>query len=155
KLGGLLYVVGISGDLVCLKADSGEKVWSKNYGKDFGGRMMSGWGYSESPLVDGDKLICTPGSAKAAIVALKPATGEVIWKAEIPKCGGSGYSSPVKATVGGVPMYITLLGKSSGVVAVHADTGKLLWEYNRMANGTANIPTVVTRDDLVWCSTGY
>jgi outer membrane protein assembly factor BamB len=155
KLGAVVYAVGVSGDLVCVKADTGEKVWSKNYGKDFGGRMMSGWGYCESPLVDGDKLICTPGSDSAAVVALKAATGEVVWKAAVPKCGGSGYSSVVKATVGGVPMYITLLGTSAGVVAVHADTGKLLWQYNRVANRTANIPTVIAKDDLVWCSTGY
>jgi hypothetical protein len=155
KLGPVLYAVGVGGDLVCLKAGTGEKVWAKNYGKDFGGKMMSGWGYSESPLVDGDKLICTPGADAAAVVALKAATGEVVWKAAVPKGGGSGYSSPVKATVGGVPMYITLLGKSGGVVAVHADTGKLLWQYAKVANGTANIPTVIAKDDLVWCSTGY
>ena len=52
-------------------------------------------------------------------------------------------------------MYITLFGKSGGVVAVHADTGKLLWQYTKVCNGTANIPTVIVRDDLVWCSTGY
>ncbi|HEV3438314.1 MAG TPA: PQQ-binding-like beta-propeller repeat protein [Gemmata sp.] len=155
KLGAVIYAVGVGGDLVCLKADTGEKVWSKNFGKDFGGRMMSGWGYSESPLVDGDKLICTPGSDTAAIVALNKATGEVIWKAAIPKAGGSGYSSLIKATVGEVPMYITLLGQSGGVVAVHADTGKELWRYTKINNGTANIPTVIFRDDLVWCSTGY
>ncbi|MCI0702335.1 MAG: PQQ-like beta-propeller repeat protein [Planctomycetia bacterium] len=155
KAGAVIYATGVSGDLACLKADTGEKVWSKNFGKDFGGRMMSGWGYSESPLVDGGKLICTPGADKAAIVALNTSTGETIWKAEIPKCGGSGYSSPVKAKVGDVSMYITVMGRSGGVVAVNAETGKLLWQYTKIANGTANIPTVIVRDDLVWCSTGY
>ncbi len=155
KNGDCIYVVGVGGDLACLKAATGEKVWSKNYGKDFNGRMMSGWGFSESPLIDGDKLICTPGADNAAIVALNKATGEVIWKASVPKCGGAGYSSIIKATVGDVPMYITILGKSAGVVGVHAETGKELWRYNRIANGTANIPTVICRDNLVWCSTGY
>ncbi len=155
KIGPVIYAVGVSGDLVCLRADKGEKVWSKNYGKDFSGRMMSGWGYCESPLIDGNKLICTPGSDTAAVVALKAATGEVIWKSSVPKCGGSGYASPTKATLGGVPMYITLFGKSGGVAAVHADTGKLLWQYTKVCNGTANIPTVIVKDDLVWCSTGY
>jgi len=117
--------------------------------------MMSGWGYSESVLVDGDKLICTPGADSAALVALKPATGETVWKAAIPRCGGAGYSSPVKATLGKVTMYLTVLGKSGGVVAVNADNGKLLWQYTKVVNGTANAPTVIVRDDLVWCSTGY
>jgi outer membrane protein assembly factor BamB len=155
KLGAVVYVLGVNGDLVCLKADTGEKVWSKNFGKDFGGRMMSGWGYSESPLIDGDKLIVTPGSDSAAMVALKPATGETIWKAAIPKCGGAGYSSPVKATVGKVSMYITIMGKSGGVVAVNVEDGKFLWQYTKVCNGTANIPTVIVKDNLVWCSTGY
>jgi outer membrane protein assembly factor BamB len=155
KAGKVVYVLGVTGTLACLKADTGEAVWKKNFKQDFGGRMMSGWGYSESVLVDGDKLICTPGADAAAVVALKPATGEVIWKSEIKGCGGAGYCSPIKATFEGVPMYITLLGKSGGVVAVHADTGKLLWQYTKVANGTANIPTVIYRDGLVWCSTGY
>jgi len=155
KLGGLIYSVGVGGDLVCLKAETGETVWSKNYGMDFGGKMMSSWGFSESPLVDGDKVICTPGGDAAAIVALNKVTGELIWKAAVPKSGGAGYASVIKATVGEVPMYITLLGKSGGVVGVHAETGKELWRYTKINNPTANIPTVIFRDDLVWCSTGY
>src|SRR5262249_15160722 len=67
--GNLVFGVGLQGDLVCLEADSGKVVWKKNYGKDFGGSMMSGWGYSESPLVDGNKLICTPGAKDAMIAA--------------------------------------------------------------------------------------
>jgi outer membrane protein assembly factor BamB len=161
KIGAVVYVIGVNGDLVCLKASNGEKVWSKNFGKDFGGEMMSGWGYSESPLVDGNKLIVTPGGPKkggpapAAVVALNTATGETIWKSAISDCGGAGYASPVKTTLGKVTMYITVMGQSGGVVAVNAETGKLLWQYKKVCNGTANIPTVVTRGDLVWCSTGY
>src|SRR5439155_24854305 len=155
KIGKVIYVLGVTGTLACLKADTGAEVWKKNFVKDFGGRMMSGWGYSESVLIDGDKLVCTPGADKAAVVALNKDTGAVIWKSEVRDTGGAGYASPIKAEVGGVPMYITLLGKSGGVVAVHADTGKLLWRYNKISNGTANIPTVVVRGDLVWCSTGY
>ena len=155
KLGGAIYALGVGGDLVCLKAATGEKVWSKNYSKDFGGKMMSGWGYSESPLVDGEKLVCTPGGDTATIVALNKITGDVIWKSAITKSGGSGYASLIKAKVGDVPMYITELGKSGGVVGVNAETGKELWRYTKINNGTANIPTVIFRNDLVWCSSGY
>jgi outer membrane protein assembly factor BamB len=154
KFGAVLYVIGVGGELVCVKAADGEKVWSKNFGKDFGGRMMSGWGFSESPLIDGDKLIVTPGSDTAALVALNTATGETIWKSAIPGAR-AGYASPVKATLGKVSMYLTVLDKSNGVVAVNAADGKLLWKYAKIANGTANIPTVIVRDDLVWASTGY
>src|SRR4051794_36785918 len=51
KLGAVVYAIGVGGELVCMKASNGEKVWAKNFSKDFGGRMMSGWGYSESPLI--------------------------------------------------------------------------------------------------------
>jgi outer membrane protein assembly factor BamB len=152
--GGKVYVLTVGGDLACLEARTGKTVWKKSFTKDFGGNVPT-WGYSETPLIDGDKLICAPAADKAAVVALNKDTGKEIWKSEIKNTGGAGYASPIKATVGKVPMYITLLGDTGGVVGVHADTGKLLWQYTGINNGTANIPTVVTRDDLVWCSTGY
>lgn len=152
--GGKVYVLTVGGTLACLDAKSGKMVWTKSFTGDFGGEVP-GWGFSETPLIDGDKLICTPGADKAAVVALNKDTGAVLWKAEVNRTDAAGYASPIMATVGKVPMYITLLGKRGGVVAVHADSGKLLWQYTKINNGTANIPTVVTRDDLVWCSTGY
>ena len=117
---------------------------------------MQNWGYSESVLVDDGKVIGTPASADAALVALDPDTGKVIWKTEVPNPGkASGYCSPVKTDVGGIPMYVTLLGNSGGVVGVHAKTGKLLWQYAKIMNGTANIPSPVVSGDLVFASTGY
>ena len=82
---GLVYALGTEGDLVCVEAASGREVWRKNFANDFGGKMMSGWHYSESPLVDGEKLIVTPGGNEAAIVALNRKTGATIWKTELPE----------------------------------------------------------------------
>jgi outer membrane protein assembly factor BamB len=155
KVGPVVYAIGVGGDLVCLKAADGAEVWHKNFVEDFGGHMMSGWGYSESPLVDGNQLIVSPGADSAAVVALNTATGETIWKSAVAKCGGAGYASPIKTTVGKVSMYITVMGRSGGVVGINAENGKLLWQYTKVCNGTANIPTVIARDGLVWCSTGY
>ncbi len=152
---GKVYAVATGGDLVCLDAKSGKELWRKGYVKDFGGSVQT-WGYSESVLVDGDAVIGTPGSSKAAMVKLKADTGEPIWQAAVPNPGGAGgYSSPIKATIDGVAMYINLLGRSGGVVGVDAKSGKLLWKYNRVMNPTANIPTVVVRGNLLFCSTGY
>lgn len=148
-----VYALTRQGELACLGVEKGEVRWQKKFAKDFGGRMMSGWGYSESPLVDGDRLICTPGGDSAALVALNKLTGEVIWKAPIPGAGGSGYASIVIAEVGGIRQYITLLG--SGIVGVDARDGQLLWRYGKIANDTANIPTPIVRGDLVFTSTGY
>jgi outer membrane protein assembly factor BamB len=151
--GDRVYAVTQQGDLACLSAADGSILWQKNYGKDFGGHMMSGWHYSESVLVDGDKVVCTPGGDQATLVALNKNTGEVIWKSRVPNGGGSGYASVVTADVGGIRQYVTLL--RSGVVGVAAADGRFLWHYDRVANGTANIPTPIVHGDLVFATTAY
>lgn len=157
--GDLVYALGRKGDLLCADAKTGKELWRKNFGTDFGGKMMSGWGYSESPLVDGDRLICTPGAGQAMIVALNKKTGETIWSAPMPEIkgdrgrDGAGYSSVVISKAAGVKQYIQLTGR--GVISVDAEKGQPLWSYNKVANGTANIPTPIVKDDLVFCSSGY
>lgn len=156
--GELLYAVGTDGDLVCLETDSGKLRWQKSFGRDFGGRMMSGWKFSESPLVDGQKLVCTPGGKDATIVALDKKTGELIWKCGVPDIGsrgknGAGYSSMIAAEIDGVRQYIQIVGR--GAVGVEAETGRFLWGYNRIANRVANIPTPVVRGDYVFVTTSY
>lgn len=153
--GGKVYAVGMGGELVCCDARTGAILWEKNYVSDFGGSVQT-WGYSESVLVDDGKVIGTPCSKQAAMVALNANSGDVVWKATVPNPGDAGgYASPVKADLGGVPMYLNLLGNSGGVVAVHAKTGKVLWSYAKMMNGTANIPSPVDFKDHVFVSTGY
>jgi outer membrane protein assembly factor BamB len=152
-----LYAVSANGTLTCLDAKSGKQAWAKNYVREFGGAVPK-WGYTDSVYPDGDKIVCIPGGAGAAVVALEADTGEVVWKADAGTVGGGfGYSSPLKATIGGVPMYVALLGQSSGVVGVHADTGKLLWQYKKTpaAGGVAQIPIPIVKGDLVWVSTSY
>ena len=153
--GELVFALTPHGDLVCLRIKDGSEAWRKNLERDLGGRMMSGWGYSESVLIDGDRVICTPGGDKATIAALNRETGDVVWKAAVPDAGGAGYASPVAAEIAGVRQYITLLGKSGGIAGVAAKDGKLLWRHNRVANGTANIPTPIVKGDLVFYTTGY
>ncbi|MDB5308696.1 MAG: bamB 3 [Gemmataceae bacterium] len=153
---GKVYAVSGNGTLACFDAATGKLVWDKSYQTDFGGKVPT-WGYSDSVLVDGDKLICIPGGSKAAVAALKPTTGEVVWKTEAVQAGGGGgYSSPVKTTVGGIPMYVALLGQSGGLIGVHADTGRLLWRYTKAAlGGVAQIPTPIVQGDKIWLSTAY
>ena len=64
-----LHVLTGPGDLTCLETGSGKKVWHCNLRKDLKGEMASGWGYSESVLVDGDKVVCTPGGKEGAAVS--------------------------------------------------------------------------------------
>jgi outer membrane protein assembly factor BamB len=153
---GKLYAVSSNGKFVCLNVESGKIVWQKDYLKDFGGKVPA-WGYTESPLIDGNKVIVTPGSADATVVALNKDSGSVIWKSHLGAGGnGQGYCSPVKATVAGVPMYVILLGKEGGIVGVNPENGKELWRYTKSAlGGVAQIPMPIIKDDLVWFSTSY
>lgn len=151
--GDRVYAVSRQGDLVCLSVADGRLLWHKNYKRDFQGRMMSSWHYSESVLIDGEKVIGTPGGDNATLVALNKYTGAVIWKAAVPRGGGAGYASPVVTEIEGLRQYITLL--RSGIVGVAAEDGRFLWRYDRIGNGTANIPTPLVWDNLVFCSTAY
>jgi len=157
--GDRVYALGRNGELACLDTVDGRLIWSKNLTGDFGGRMMSGWGYSESPLVDGEKLLCTPGANDAMIVALDKKTGSTLWKAAVPSdlgpkgADGAGYASIVISHAAGVKQYVQLVGR--GLVCFRAEDGKFLWNYNRIANPTANIPTPLVEGNYVFASTGY
>jgi outer membrane protein assembly factor BamB len=167
--GSHLYAVTSDGTLSCVATDTGTVKWQKNYRKDFGGKPGR-WEYAESPLVDGDLVIGTPGSDSAALVAFKKATGEVVWKTTVagltrkppdPKgkqrtprdYATAGYSSPVVAEIGGVKQYVQFL--DGGVVGVGAADGKLLWHYEEPANEVANISTPIVRADFVFAASSY
>lgn len=153
--GDRLYAVASDGQIACLNAADGKIVWQKRFDKEWGGKMMSGWGFSESPLVDGDRVICTPGGDDAMMVALDKKTGKEVWKSKLTDQGraGAGYSSIVISEGAGVKQYVTLVGK--GVIGVRASDGKHLWTYGHVANGTANIPTPIAVGDYVFGSSGY
>jgi outer membrane protein assembly factor BamB len=150
--GDVLYALGSDGDLVCLETAGGKEVWHKNLRSDFGGRPGA-WAYSESPLVDGDKVVCTPGGKEATLVALNKKDGSVIWKSAVPGGDAAAYASIVLAEVGGARQYVQFLGK--GLVGVDARTGKFLWRFDETAKKSpANIPTPVVYDNYVFSSTG-
>jgi hypothetical protein len=121
--------------------------------------MMSMWRFSESPLVDGDRLVVTPGAKAAALVALNKMTGGEIWRAALPAsigpkgADGAGYSSAVISNGAGVKQYVQLMGR--GLLGIRATDGKVLWHYNRVANNVANISTPVVNDDYVFASSAY
>jgi outer membrane protein assembly factor BamB len=156
--GDRLYAIGTDGDLVCLETASGRVLWRKHFVHDFGGQMMSHWRFSESPLVDGDRLVCTPGGKEATMIALEKRTGKLIWKCAVPSLGpcgndGASYASALVAEIAGVRQYVQLLGR--GLAGVEAQTGRFLWGYNAIANTTCNAATPVVRGDYVFGSTAY
>jgi outer membrane protein assembly factor BamB len=151
--GDKLYVLGVLGDLLCLDT-KGKIVWHKNLSSDFGGVVMKIWGYSESPLIDGDKLICCPGGGKGTILALDKATGKEIWRSGDVR-DDAAYASVVPATLAGVKQYVAMTAQ--GVVGVAADTGAKLWSAEVAKNDIAVIPTpvVVEQDNLVYVTSDY
>lgn len=149
--GGLVFALGQFGDLVCLKAADGTELWRKNMEKDFAGKMMSGWGYSESVLVDGDKVLCTPGGAGGTLAALKKQTGEVLWRSK-DFTDRAAYSSIIIAEISGVRQYIQLTDAS--VAGIGTEDGRLLWKAKRRGS-TAVIPTPIYKDNHVFVTSGY
>ncbi|HEY7410207.1 MAG TPA: PQQ-binding-like beta-propeller repeat protein [Vicinamibacteria bacterium] len=157
--GDRVYAMGTEGDLVCVDAATGKERWRKNLEKDFGGRVMTIWKWSESPLVDGDRVVFTPGGPWAAMAAVDKLTGKTLWQTEeLPHLGangrdGAGYSSIVVSNAAGVKQYVQLMGR--GLVGIRASDGKFLWGYNKVANNVANISTPIVRANFVFASTGY
>jgi outer membrane protein assembly factor BamB len=146
--GAFLYALGSDGDLACIAIDTGKVSWHKNLQSDFGGKPGI-WAYSESPLIDGDVLVCTPGGSEATIVALNKKTGSVIWKCAVPGGDDAAYASAIIVDAAGTKQYVQVLQK--GLVGVEARSGKFLWRYDKIVSRfAANIPTPLARDSYVY-----
>ncbi len=147
---GSVYCLGATGDIVCVSAKDGAKIWSKNLVKDFGGAIPS-WGYSESVLVDGENVICTPGK-KTGMIALNAKTGETVWSCSEFK-DGAGYSSIVPTEVDGVRIYVQQTMASA--LAVRAKDGKLMFRTGEIGRFIAVIPSPIVADGYAFFTAGY
>jgi outer membrane protein assembly factor BamB len=146
--GDLLYALGSDGDLACVETATGKIRWQKNLRTDYGGKPGT-WAYSESPLVDGNAVVCTPGGAEATVVALNKETGEVLWKAALPTADEAAYASAIVVETDGVRQYVQMLQK--GLTGLDAKTGKVLWRYEKtVSSRRANIPSPLARENLVY-----
>lgn len=145
--GKFIYAFGSDGDIACLEAKTGKIRWQKNVRKEFGGQPGE-WAYAESPLVDGDAVVVTPGGATATMVALNKKNGAVIWTSTVPGGDPAGYASAIVVQAGGRKQYVQLLSK--GIVGVDAKTGQFLWRYAEAAKGPAQYFTPVARGEYVY-----
>jgi outer membrane protein assembly factor BamB len=146
--GEYLYALSSEGDLASIKISGGKSRWQKNLRADFAGKP-SVWAYAESPLIDGDKLVCTPGGAEATLVALNKTTGATLWKCALEQADEAAFSSVIVVNSGGVKQYVQLVSK--GLVGIDAQSGKLLWRYSKpVSMYGANIPTPVAADDYIY-----
>ena len=147
--GNRLFALASDGTLVCLDAETGKRVWGFNYIEKFGSRNPR-WGFSEHPLIDGDRLVIAPGGSGAGIVALNKATGAVIWQSQDDLAS---YSSVLPIDFGGLHIYTVMT--ASAAIGVDARDGSLLWRYAKVVNGVANIATPIYADGYVYYSTDY
>ena len=147
--GDRLYVLGGSGDLACLDSATGKRVWTVNLIQKFGG-VNPYWGYSESPLIVGDRILVNAGGSRASIVAVSKADGSTLWQQHN---DGAGYSSPMLMRTGSLNQVIFFT--EARTLAVDPRDGRLLWSYNKANNGTANVATPIVRGTRVFVSSDY
>lgn len=168
-----LYVEGLGGNVACLQVKDGKIIWQISMTEEFGGRVPM-WSYRESPLIDSDKVICTPGGADATLVALDKLTGKTIWKSQMPAgsgggpggpggsgfggfgggSGGAAYSSAIAFDFDGVRQYVQLTSRT--LISVAASDGKFLWQYDKPANSFGIIcATPIYHDGMVFASSAY
>ena len=144
-----LYALAADGTLACLDAASGRLIWGVNLIDKFGGRVPT-WGISESPLIDGDRVIVTPGGPGASVVALEKLKGDLIWKSQ---SDSAGYSSPIAFDAGGSRKVVVFTAQ--GAIALDMKNGAFQWRYDKVSNRTANIATPIVHDGYVFLSSDY
>lgn len=149
--GDRVYALTESGDLACLRFGDGTIVWQRNILREFRGPNIQ-WLISESPLIDGDHVIVSPGGRDATVVALDKMTGNTVWTSK-GLSDQAGYGSAIVADVGGVRTLMTFTSEAG--VGVRASDGKLMWKYPAAANRTANIATPVFSNGKVFYTSGY
>ncbi len=150
--GDRLYTMTASGTLLCLRASTGEQIWQKSYPIDFSSKGRV-WGFSDYPLVDDEKLICSPVGSDTTVIALDKGTGATIWSTLVPGGDSAGYAATVVSEAGGIRQYVVFLSKS--LVGIAAQDGRVLWRYERPATRTASSYTPIVSGDFVFSANGY
>jgi outer membrane protein assembly factor BamB len=144
-----LYHQSPHGDLICLNAETGEKIWGLNIIEKFKSKIPV-WALAESLLVDGDNLISCPGGPQTCMVALNKKTGSVVWKAPSIR-EVAGYASPALFEYKELRIITTLTAKS--MIGVNADTGELLWRIKHESYADENVMMPIFQDGEIFVST--
>jgi outer membrane protein assembly factor BamB len=154
--GDTVYALAGTGVLAAVSAADGKVVRTWDLKTALAGELQTGfgvdWGFCDSPLIAGDRVIITPGGAAGAIAALDRKTGAVAWRAAAIKDPAT-YASVMPMEVGGVRQFVQIL--KGGIVGVAADDGRLLWRHNVPMGLAVHVGTPVIRGDSVYVSTGY
>ncbi len=147
--GDTIYSLSADGTLLSLVAATGNVNWKLNILSEFKGSQIH-WGLSESPLIDGQRLIITPGGPEKSVVALDKKTGKPLWSAG---SDAAGYSSAIAFDFGGQRHVVVFTAK--GAMGLNAANGWVMWNYNKVSNRTANIATPLYHNGHVFLSSDY
>lgn len=149
--GDLAYLLTGNGKLTCLDLKSGNPLWEKDFLTNFDGTNIT-WGYTESVLIDGDKLFCTPGGKTNNVMALNRMTGETIWN-----CSGLGetsaYCTPLLVKLPNLQLLVT--HTSGNVLGIDAATGKMLWNFAHPNQWAVHPNTPIYHDGGLFVFSGY
>ena len=148
--GDRVYAMSGQGTLVCAAVADGKVLWRKTM-KSLGGKLQK-WGYTESVLIDGDRVLCTPGGNKGTMAALNKHTGKLIWQSKEWKVDAQ-YASIVPAEIHGVKQYVQLTQKE--LAGISAKDGRVLWKADFRGGRTAVIPTPIIFENRVYITAGY
>ncbi len=148
--GARIYGVDHRGELICVTAADGKVQWRRHLVNDLGGTLPR-WGFAESPLVDGDRVVVTPGGSKGALVALNKRTGDLTWQSK-EFTDEAHYASIVAVKIDEIPQYVQLTGQN--VVGISPKDGSVLWKASRVGR-TAVIPTPIVAGNYVYVTSGY
>jgi len=149
--GDRLYALGAAGDLHCLDAITGRRIWHRNILTDFGAENLT-WGMSASPLVLADKVVVTnSGKGGGSIMALQPATGEIVWQTD---AGQQAYSSPMLVNLAGKAQILNLA--ATKLNGINPANGNILWSYPwKTQYGINCSQPLLAGDDRIFISSGY
>ena len=148
--GDRVFAIGGQGLLICVEAKNGKLIWSKNLVTDLGGQLQD-WGYTESPLVVGDIVICTPGGPQGTLAGLDKSSGAVRWRTS-GLTDKAQYSSPILIQHEGQPQVVQLV--MNRFFGVSPKDGSVLWKKD-FPGRVAVIPTPIYEDGIVYVTAGY
>ena len=142
----LIYIESGMGAVYCLNAENGNEVWSVDFIKDLGVDSVIQFGYAESVLIDGDKLICVPGGKENNVVALNRFTGKKIWNSkgfEEPAT----YNSPILVNQNGQRLVIAM--SASSIMGIDAGSGEMYWRIQQTQQNLIHANTPLFYDGKI------
>lgn len=146
-IGDLLYYCSSMGEVMCLDASTGQKKWSVNMLHDLHGTNIR-FGYTESLLIDDDRVFCCPGGKDTNVVALNRFTGKMIWKSSA-MADSAAYCSPLMIHLAGKKIFVTMT--IHHLIGIDAATGELLWHQKHERAGDIHCNTPIYENGFLYC----